>query len=570
MSWWFDLKYAWRLTWKTPGQSALCVVVVALSLGLALWNFEGSYTMLFKPLPFPDSGRWFSIQTAADATTAPVPEMDAFTYQEIVKRSRTIHHLGAYSAQPAVLSEGQTSDSLRAAAISPGLMAAMRAAPLMGRIFDAADGQPGAAATAILSYATWQGYFAADPGIIGRETRIDGRPTRIIGVMSRDFYAFQDFELWTPLEPGHQAGPAESVAAVCPIVYLDPGQNADGVLNEVKPSLIDVNRRYPALFNPARHATLVPAHRMLTPEGYVQIAAMDGFIAVAVLILGSVNISMIFLVRLLERSRELALRTALGSSRGRLLRQCLSESIFVVLPGLLIGIALAGVGIHWAKSIGEVHTQIQATGRDPNQFAMRSVDVLTAVAAAALIWLFSTLIPAWRVSRQDAAPGLAGTGKGVGGIGKARGASVLVGFEVLISCLLLVICANVVFAVKDEVSKPTGIDATDIMITTQSTELGARYADPNARLQYWDDLTAAIESRLPGAGCRLRHGGAHRPDPGSRVDRTSGGRSRPGRLEAADRRGLRRLFRDAGIAAPLGTSVRQQRCRRLTRRRPRR
>src|SRR5262245_825084 len=145
MNVWFDLKYAWRLLLRSPGHSLICVVVVALSVGLAVWTNVLAYSQYFKPLPFSDSERWLSVQVAARATYTPRPNLDAYTYQELLKRNRSATHLGAFSVQTAVLSEGQASTGLRAARISPSLLGAMHVAPLSGRLFESADAQPGAA-----------------------------------------------------------------------------------------------------------------------------------------------------------------------------------------------------------------------------------------------------------------------------------------------------------------------------------------------------------------------------------------------------------------------------------------
>ena len=497
MKFWFDLKYAGRLLFKTPGHSLLCVVVVALSVGLGIWACEAVYSTEFKPLPFPGSDSWYSVQIGAKAATSPEPEVDEYTYQEILKRTRGLDFL-AYTSRPAVLSEGQASTSLRAAAISPALLSAMRSAPLMGRLFDAADSEAGAVPTVILSYAAWQGYFAADPSIVGKQARVDGQSMRIVGVMPQPFYAFQDFELWFPLHLQTLVKPGDSTVTLSPFVILDHGQDPDAVANEMKPALDEVNANYPKIFNSGRHVALFPAHLMLTHD-QLPFIAMISFIAIAVLLLGCVNIGMLFFARLLERSRELALRVALGSSRWRLLRQCLLESVFVVGLGLLLGIGLAALGIRWGQNISDVTTPILATGRPSDYPAIRAVDLLVAVLAAVVIWLLSTLVPAWRISRQDAAVVLAGTGKSVGSSGNAKSVIILVGFQVILSCLVLVICANLMFAVNSEASKPTGIRTSQIMLSTYLTAFDARYPDAATRVRYWDDLTASIKGRLPGA-----------------------------------------------------------------------
>lgn len=497
MNLWFDLKYAWRLLLKTPGHSLLCVVVVALSVGLTMWSYSLAYAMRFKPLPFPGTERWYSIQLAANATATPRASVDAYTYQELLARTPALTHLGAFASETAVLSEGQASTSLRAGAFSPRLLAAMQVAPEMGRIFNEADARPGAAPVVLLSHETWQNYLAGDPGVVGNQVRIDGQPMQVVGVMPKSFFAFEDSALWMPLKLRHLARPGDSDVTLSPFVYLEHGQTVDALLARMKPVVEDVNRRYPQLFDSGRRVALFRAHLMSTHQN-LQIVATVVLIALLVLLLGCVNISMVFLARLLERSRELALRTALGATRMRLLRQCLLETAYVVLLGLVTGYGLAAMGVRWMQSVDAFGASIRGTGRSANLPMLRPIDFLAAVVAAALVWLFSTVIPAWRVARQDASVVLAGSGKGVAGSANARSAALLVGVQVTISSIVMVICVNLVLAVKEENDKPSGVRSAAVMISTYPTVFGPRHAETADRLRYWDELSAAVDARMAG------------------------------------------------------------------------
>ncbi|KAB8061271.1 FtsX-like permease family protein [Janthinobacterium sp. FT14W] len=494
---WFDLKYAYRLWTKSPGYFLVCMTVVALSVGLALWASVLAYTMTMKPLPFAGSNQWLSIQMARNATAGSAPSIDQFTYQEIVKRTRTVDHLGAYTSQTAMLSNGHSTMRLRAAAISPRLFAAMGILPTAGRMFEVGDGQREAAPTAILSYPTWKTYFASDPAIVGKQARIDGRSVQVIGIMPEDFFAFEDFEVWFPLRLEPVAASETAAAPLAAFAMLGNGQQAETLLAEMKPAVDEVNLNYAKKFDSGRRIELVPASRMNT-HGMAPVVAMISMIAVAVLLLGCVNIGLVFFARLLERSRELALRMALGSSRWRILRQCLLESSLVMIPGLILGVVLTTLGVRWTASVSNVATQYLANGREANPLILRPMDLLIAVVIAAVLWLLSTLIPSWRIAKQDASVSLGGSGKGSAKAGTTKMASAIVGFQVMLSALILVVCVNLMMAVKDETSKPTGINSSNVMLSTYPTVFSERYADVNARVQYWSSLSASVQKRLPG------------------------------------------------------------------------
>jgi putative ABC transport system permease protein len=498
MNLWFDLKYAWRLSRKSWGHSLICVTVVALSVGLSVWTGTLIYSQAFKPLGFAGSERWYSIQLAPNANARPRPTFDAYTYQELLKHTRNGEHLGAFTVRPLVLSEGEATLGLRGAAITPRLLRASSVAPVLGRVFDDRDGLAEAAPVAILGFDAWQQYFAADPEIVGKTARIDSAPVQIIGVMPREFIQFEDAEVWLPLQMPKMARPQDSTLTMFPYIAVREGQDLNALRSELKTIVERVNGDHPQIFAAARTTALIPAHRIFS-HGVMPIMAMMGLMAAGVLLIGCMNISMVFLARLLERSRELALRTALGASRPRLLRQCLLETALVVFAGLAGGYVLAFLGVKWTEGIGGFMDRVLATGRSSNMPTLRPFDIGVAILAAIVVWLLSTLIPAWRVAKQDAAVVLGGSGKGANVRASNRSVGILVGLQVVVSCLVLVMAGNVVLAVRKETSKPSGMNSKNVVHSTYATNFDSRFADPSLRLRYWEDLAASIAKRVPGA-----------------------------------------------------------------------
>ena len=187
MNFGFELDYAWQVAKKSWGFLLMCASVIALGTGLTLLLYLQVYAYVLKPLGFPNSERWYSVEIAMGAAHMAQPSIDAYTYQELLKHNRSADYLGAFSGRSALLSEGEASATLRAAAISPHLLEATQVRPKLGRVFENTDGEPGAAPVAILSFDTWQTYFSGDPAIIGKTARIDSAPVQIIGVMPKEF-----------------------------------------------------------------------------------------------------------------------------------------------------------------------------------------------------------------------------------------------------------------------------------------------------------------------------------------------------------------------------------------------
>jgi putative ABC transport system permease protein len=493
----FDLKYAWRLLIKSWGYSLLCIGVVALSLGLALWAYALVYSQALKPLDMPGSERWYSVQIAKEKTSLARPAVDAYTYQQMMARGGGVDHLGAFVMRNVLVSEGEASVSLRAADISPGLFTATGAKPLLGRMFESSDSDSNGAPVAILSYDTWKNYFAGDRGILGRQTRIDAQLVQIVGVMPEGMHAFHDFELWMPLQPTHLVQPTDSDAKLAPFIVVGDGQSKEAVAGALQAVVRDVNQGYPNLFNTQRNVQLIPA-RLMSTHSLLSVVSIISLLALAILVLGCVNIGLVFLARLLERSRELALRAALGASHGRLMRQSLLETALMVLAGLIVGFALAAGGVEWAQGIGDFTARIQAAGRPSNPLMLRTADLAVAALIAIMIWLLSTLVPARKIASQDASIALAGSGKGSAGHASSKSTMFLVGLQVLISSIVLVLCGNLVLAVNAEANKPSGIDVERVVVTTAPTSFDDRYAEPSRRLAYWNDLQASVATKIPG------------------------------------------------------------------------
>ena len=492
----FELKYAARLLRKTASNSLLSALVVALSVGLALFVFVMDYAIAFKPLPFEGSDKWVSIQIAQKQGENSRARVDEYTYQEMLKHSSKLDHIGAFGGREAVLSEGEESETLRAAVISPGLLREMKVKPEAGRLFDESDAQSSSVRSAIISHSAWTTYFSSDNSIIGKSVRIDAEPVRIIGIMPADFFAFQDYELWFPYSPRNMVAPDEAALELSPFVKLKPGQGLDDVRSEVSGIVSNLNKSNAQFYGADRSADAVPAYRIYS-HANMPVIFVSGIIALAVLILGGINISMIFYARMLERSRELALRAALGASKARLLRQSLIETVVVIAIGFAFGILFALIGVDWGQSIREFPARILATGLSMDYPELRIADVLIAMLAACAIWLASTLLPAWYVLKQDPAKVIAGSGKGVSTSQKrSRSATVLVALQVMISSALLFISLSLVFAIANEASKPKGLQVKDIYVSTEPTTLGSSYQTATQKNNYFQQLESAISSSI--------------------------------------------------------------------------
>jgi predicted permease len=415
------------------------------------------------------------------------------------------------------------------AAVTPSLFQVLRVRPIIGRTLGPDDARPGGAAVGVLGYTLWRNRYAGDRAIVGQTIRIDGVPTSVIGVMPEGFGFPQNEEMWTPLaidtlrtRPGANDGPAFSVIA----------RLRDGATREIAGADVAALGRRLALVDPKAHDGRALAVRpfsdeMIPRDARVIFRAM--LLAVSfVLLIACANVANLLLARAVSRSREIAVRLALGASSASLVRQLLVESLAVAIPGGVLGLVLAWVGV----------AAFNATLGFELSFWMRvrvDAGVLTFTTGLVVIAAVAAgLAPARQAARVAIGDVLKDRTRGSSSFRLGRASRALVIGEVALSCALLVVTSLMVKGVLTITSRYVG--AAPDRIATGRIELRAdAYPDLAARTRMFDALASRIAavpgvtsvtlaSHLPGnsaASAPVEIAGAHydRPDaiPQSRV-----------------------------------------------------
>ena len=422
-----ELRHAWRRLARRPGYAALSVGVLGLGLGAVLFLFSLINTMILQPLPYPQAERLMAIG-AQSANGYGIWNIDSDQYLLLRGRLRSVEELGAYADSGFNVDSGNGASYRQGALVTASMMDLLGVKPILGRGFSASDDAPGAESVLLLSETLWRNAFQADPKVIGRTVRVDGAWATVIGVLPADFGFPQASEIWMPLRlaEGQHRG-------LSGVARLQSGTDVSQARAELAARADDMQRVLPA-GQQARPLTIKPLALSFIPEdtrGWVWMM----FAATAlVLLLACVNVANLQLVQTLNRRRELALRSALGCSRARLMVGALMESLLLSAGALAIAWPIMQWGNRWL-----VATFI-ANGDPPSafyRFGAHGWVPLFAVGIAVLSTGLAGWIPAWRASRAELQDSLRDGSKGSGG-GFVRVAKMLVITEVALTVLLLV------------------------------------------------------------------------------------------------------------------------------------
>jgi len=336
-----DLHYAMRTLRRAPGFAFTAILLVALGVGANTAAFSLADFVLLRPLPLPDSERLMRIWTATDQYSQ--NEVSPAIYRDWkAMATKSFTAMGAYSPGAANLAGLAVPHRVQTARVTVDLMPLLGVRPLLGSAIAPANSARGK--TAVLSYDLWRSQFGGAPDVIGRVVRLDGAPHTIIGVMPSVFrFPNREVQLWTALifEPRDFDDRTDTYLEV--MARLRP----NATLESARAELAVISSRLQQLYpdpNEKVRASVVRMRDQVGQRSRLLLIALCGA-ALCVLLLACANLATLLLARGAHRSRELAIRTALGAGRERLLRQLVTETVLLAIIGGVAGIALAWSGL---------------------------------------------------------------------------------------------------------------------------------------------------------------------------------------------------------------------------------
>jgi putative ABC transport system permease protein len=483
-----DLRYIGRSLSRAPGFALTVVVVAALGVGATTAAFSITDHVLVRPLPFPAADRL--VQLWQDQISAPGSrvELSPANFRDWQRTSTSFEAMGAFNRGSDNLVGDGEPERLESATLTAEVIPLLGTRPLLGRPFTPEEDREGAPGTLLLSYGLWQERFAADPGVLGRKLLLDDEPYLVIGVMPRGFhFPRRETRLWRPMRLERAAFERRDDLWLECVARLRPGLSLEEARAELRLVAAQLERQYPRE-NEGIGANVLKLRDQVSQQSRVLLQALFGA-ALGVLLIACTNLASLFLARALERRQELAVRTALGAGRERLMRQLLTESLLLATAGGALGVLLALAALPLVARLV------------PNALPIAETPPLDlrVLAFAALMTLVTAigfgLGPALRSLGDRGAVSLR-EGARAGTSGRERLRSLLVVSQVTISVVLLISSGLLIRALLSVQSIDPGFQPAGVL-TLRTTLPTPKYQPLAARNGFHESVLAEVRT-LPG------------------------------------------------------------------------
>ncbi|MEJ7811392.1 MAG: ABC transporter permease [Gemmatimonadaceae bacterium] len=440
-----DIRYALRTLGGSRAFVAGAVLTLALGIGATVAVFTLVNGVLLRPLPYGDPARIALIWTKGESLWSGSDKLplSAANFLDIREQTSTFERVAAFRAWPYSVSEVAEPEQVTGARVSAALFPVLAVRPLLGRVFTADEERVGAPRVAVLSYGLWQRKYGGSPAILGRQVTLGGERHTVVGVMPRGFAFPRGAELpaglqfgartevWTPLVFTAEDARNRGTQNLAGIGRLKPGVSQA----QAQSDLAAIAKRLAPVFPPfAQKGSIaaVPMREQATAGARSGLLVLMGAVSF-VLLIACTNVASLLVGRTSARRRELAVRAALGASRGRLIRQLVTEDLMLALAGAALGALLA----LWAKDamLSLVPGDLPRADDVALDWRVLAVTLVIALGAGATFGVLTGL----HAAGGDLAPTLHGlSGRTTAGLSRRRSRQALVAVEVALSLTLLI------------------------------------------------------------------------------------------------------------------------------------
>ncbi len=426
---WQDIHYGFRMLFKHKGFTAIAILALALGIGANTAIFSVVNAVLLRPLPYSEPNRlvmvWQKGEKAAGGDRVPLSVADFLDWRG---QKQAFEKIAAYGTNLFNYTGGQIPEQISGATVTADFFSTLGAAPAMGRTFLPEEDQPKANPVVVVSHEFWRKYLASNPQAVNQTINLNGASYTIVGVMPGNFaFPRHGIELWTALqlEPPSRRGPffLTGLARLNPNATIEQARAETSVIERrTKGDKANENAGW----------NVLPLSEFIVGDVRPALLVLLGAVAF-VLLIASVNVANLLLARAASREKEISIRTALGASRARIVRQLLTESMLLALVGGALGLLFAVWGVDLLLAlIPETVPRAQEIGIDAR---VLSWTLLVSVLSGVLFGL----APAIQSSRSNLNEALKESGRSsTEGFGKRRLRSALVVSEIALALMLLI------------------------------------------------------------------------------------------------------------------------------------
>ena len=505
-----DLRFGIRMLVKRPGLSLTVIVTFALGIGLTTTVFSIVNGVIFKGLPFERADRVMLVGTTNPARNMDFRAIDGQDFADFRDQQTVFEGLAALDVRAVNLAEGDGQpERFTGGYFDHHVFELLRVRPILGRTFREAEDRPGGDPVIILGYELWRDRFGGSRDVLGRTVKAHGITRTIIGVMPEGF-AFPDREqLWLPLALDPSATPRGQGRQYLVVGRLKDGVSQEEAQTQMTTIATRLTREYPDADRGLGVVVQTFTQRLLGGQIFALLLTMLGAV-VGVLLIACANVANLLLARASMRTREVAVRTALGAGRAQVIRQLMAEVLVLALAGGALGFALGMLGVAWFNAVIVVNP--------PPFWITFGLDhrvLLFVLGATVFAGIASSLFPAIQTSKTDIVGALKDEGRGTSGLRMGRFTSGLVIAEVALSCALLIASGLMVRSVVQLRTVPLPF-ATANIFTARVNLPELEYADTAARVRFYDELLPRLAA-IPGVEAATLSDGLPASGNGTRV-----------------------------------------------------
>jgi putative ABC transport system permease protein len=465
-----DIRYSWRMLRRSPGFAATAIVALALGIGANTAIFTVINTVLLQPLSYPDPDRLVQLELSSAQGNGNITSISKFnTWKE---QTQVFQDVSAYDqGGPGINLTGRDRpEQLKGIHVSSGFFRLFGARVLVGRTFTPEEDRPGGPPLVVMSGGLWQRRFGGDPSIVGKSIDLGGEAFTVIGVLDQKFMSDPPAEIYLPLKADptstDQAQFLRAAARLNPGVSLEQGKIA------LKVAADEFKRKFPNSMGPQESFTAEPLRDTIVGDVRRSLIVLFGAVSF-VLLIACANVANLLLARATIRRREIAIRSAIGAGRGRLIRQLLTESVMLSMTGGILGLGLGYLGVRALLQINPGN--IPRVGEFGEQVSLDWRVLVFTLVISILTGIVFGLVPAFSASRSDLNLTLKESGLRSGsGVRQNKARAILVVTEVALALVLLVGAALLIRTFSALRNVEPGFDTHNIL-TMDMSLTGSRF-----------------------------------------------------------------------------------------------